>query len=844
MPGHRRYWRRLGKHRGPDSSVKWIFPLLLLSILFPGCSGKRPAPADTFREIRSTLLHGDLVRARNEADAEYRRFSSHDLEWAWKFRLLEGDALASQGLSQDLLSLLNSELPPSLSSGDLAARKHMLQALAYSHLGDIAAADRNLQQAQQICALSHCESAGEVAGIGGAVAVDRNDTGQAESYFRKSLAIARQQGDKYLELAALLNLGVAELGKERFDESIQWSSDAQNLAQTIASGLDEEKALGNLGYAYYKMGDFDRSLTEYTQASQKAGELGAFIDQVEWLNDLGLVYFQTDQLPLAENYYRQSLALAQKSENRGQVISALTALAYLAVQTNKLDEAKQYGQQAFQLAHTTGDRAGELPPMVVQGKIAARSGDTQNAERIFLEASADPKSDASLSWEAQNDLAKLYEDQHQTDQADKQYRKALATFEGARSTLQHEESRLPFLSNATHLYDDYLHFLVHHGKTVAALQLADYGRAQTLAEGLGLLGKNPTSVPAGPDPRQAAAKTGSTILYYWLGANESYRWTVTPRQITLSQLPPASEINEAVERYRKELLGPRNVLDTQSPAGTQLFDLLVGASQPALTGNSRVVIIPDGSLSNLNFETLLVPAPNLHYWIEDVTIVNASSLRLLAASRTSAAPRERKLLLIGDPLSPSQEYGELPEAGVEVINIEKHFAPPERQVYTREKATAPAYLASAPQQFDYVHFVAHGTSTRLTPLESAVILSKSSAEEDSFKLYARDIIRHPLRAQLVTISTCYGAGTRAYAGEGLVGLSWAFLRAGAHNVIGALWEVSDVSTPRLMDQLYSELQKGRSPEAALRSAKLSLLHSDGVFRKPFYWAPFQIYSGS
>ena len=41
----------------------------------------------------------------------------------------------------------------------------------------------------------------------------------------------------------------------------------------------------------------------------------------------------------------------------------------------------------------------------------------------------------------------------------------------------------------------------------------------------------------------------------------------------------------------------------------------------------------------------------------------------------------------------------------------------------------------------------------------------------------------------------------------------AFLFAGAHNVIGALWEVSDASTPRLMDQLYTELKQGRSPQA-------------------------------
>jgi CHAT domain-containing protein len=96
----------------------------------------------------------------------------------------------------------------------------------------------------------------------------------------------------------------------------------------------------------------------------------------------------------------------------------------------------------------------------------------------------------------------------------------------------------------------------------------------------------------------------------------------------------------------------------------------------------------------------------------------------------------------------------------------------------------------------------------------------------------------------VTISTCYGSGSRGYSGEGLVGLSWAFLREGAHNVIGALWEVSDLSTPGLMDELYAGLKKGKSPETALRAAKLSMLHHGGSFARPFYWAPFQLYTGS
>jgi CHAT domain-containing protein len=164
-----------------------------------------------------------------------------------------------------------------------------------------------------------------------------------------------------------------------------------------------------------------------------------------------------------------------------------------------------------------------------------------------------------------------------------------------------------------------------------------------------------------------------------------------------------------------------------------------------------------------------------------------------------------------------------------------------------ERATPSAYLSSNPERFSYLHFATHGTASRTRPLESAVVLSKEPGG-DTYKLYARNIVTRHLQAELVTISACYGSGMRAYSGEGLVGLSWAFLRAGAHNVIGALWEVSDApSTPDLMDALYRELGTGKDPASALRSAKLSLLHSANpstVFRKPFYWAPFQLYAGS
>ena len=183
--------------------------------------------------------------------------------------------------------------------------------------------------------------------------------------------------------------------------------------------------------------------------------------------------------------------------------------------------------------------------------------------------------------------------------------------------------------------------------------------------------------------------------------------------------------------------------------------------------------------------------------------------------------------MIGNPIATGTGYENLVNAFAEIRGIEKHFPPDNRTVVTQSGAVPAAYAESTPEQFSYIHFVAHGTASRLDPLDSAVVLSPSPQHPESFKLYARDIMRYPLHARLVTISACYGSGLRAYAGEGLVGLSWAFLRAGSHNVIGALWEVNDASTPLLMDRLYGELEAGSSPDAALRTAKLSLIHSPG-----------------
>ena len=60
-------------------------------------------------------------------------------------------------------------------------------------------------------------------------------------------------------------------------------------------------------------------------------------------------------------------------------------------------------------------------------------------------------------------------------------------------------------------------------------------------------------------------------------------------------------------------------------------------------------------------------------------------------------------------------------------------------------------------------------------------------------------------------------------------------------MIAGLWDVGDDSSSQLMGKLYEALAAGLKPAAALRQAKLALLHSARSYSKPFYWAPYQIY---
>jgi CHAT domain-containing protein/tetratricopeptide (TPR) repeat protein len=823
---------------------KWSsYPIVITSLallMSAGCSrGPQLAPEAIYRNIEKEFLSGKLSKARTQAQEAYDHFKLSRPEWAGTFRLELAKVLIYQGASGEALPLLQQPLPIQATvSSDV--RRKVLLSIAQDRLGHLDQAEQTLLEAERQC--TEDATRAEVYSARGIVDDEKGDLDGAERMFQAGLAGARHSGDRVLETNTLMNLGVVAVQEEHYEDALMRFNSASILARSIGAKLVLEKLLVNSGWVYYKVGDFQRALTNFQEAERQAGELGSTIDQVRSLNNAGLSEYRLGNMDAARSFYEQSLKLAQAIQNQEEILDAHVNLGFLLLSLDKPNEAEIHVREAKNIVELRKNERAALEPALLNALLLDKRGDKPSSISTLLDLDKHAANVPSLRWEAENTLARIYSEDGRSKDAGLWFLRSIETFKQQRSSLTSVDSTLPFLENGNDLYRDYTEYLIREHKPDEALNVVDESRAEALADGLKL---PPMKRISSLNPRSIASRVQATILVYSLRPKVSYLWAITPARQQFYELPGSETILPLIHSHTKSILASKDVLAQPNAPGRELYQALVKPVEGMIPKGGRVFIIGDEALSSLNFETLLAGAEGPHFWIEDVAITNAKSLRLLSVkSERQDRYADRRILLIGDPVYREAEYAKLPNAAQEVTNIAGHFAADRRTVVTGSQASPDAYREHQPGEFSYIHFVAHATANMTAPLDSAVVLSRDRGDTGAYKLYARDILQQNLHADLVTLSGCYGSGSRQYTGEGLVGLAWAFLRAGSHHVIGAMWEVSDASTPQLMDNLYGELAKGSQPDVALRSAKLAMLHSNGVFRKPLYWAPFLLYSGA
>lgn len=793
----------------------------LLFLLLVGAAAA-PSTESLYRQAQAAFDRGDNATAGRIAADTLARAGAADDVWTWRLRLVHGNVLINKGEFPAARKLLGRVLPKALADSEIAVLRLQGLALAAKRQKDAATAESLIAQAYDLAKKKQQRTLPMLLVVRATI-----DTPNAIKWAREAVKYAQQFGDVGVELRARGTIGNALARTERFDEAIAvWEEDIPKARKAGNESL-VQKLEGNLGWAYMELGDYETAGELFSRAHATATRLGVEVDVVPWTYQLGNVRLEQRDFAAAEKLYLAAYELAKRT-NHWQKPIVLAYLANFELLRGHVAEAQKYADESLRERKTANDPEGELRSLLIVGRIAAAGGNLGEAKRVLHEVLS--RSDSvTTKWEAHGRLAQLHVTEGKTAEAEEQFGLSVATAREAREKIASEHLRFSFFTAVDDIFSSYIDFLIAQKRHADALRVTETIRAQTLEEGL-------NDTVDRRDPRTIARDTNATILCYWLGSTHSYLWIVTPKTVQAIPLPPKRKIEAMIERYQLNLMSGAGGSLTQSGArGAELWKMLVAPAARVIAPRSRVIIVPDGRLHAFNMETLVVPTSK-RYWIEDVVLSTSGSLGLLVR-KEPASKAQWRLLLVGDPPQPA-DFAALPYARDEITRVSKHFGG-RATVLSGAKATPSAYRNAPLQTFTHVHFVAHAVAARLKPLDSAIVLAREG--NDSFKLYARDIAKQPLNARLVTISSCHGAGTRAYAGEGLVGLGWAFQRVGADNVIAALWEVNDRATPDLMDAFYGSLAKGTPPANALRDAKLWMINKGGSSARPYYWAPFTLY---
>jgi CHAT domain-containing protein len=362
------------------------------------------------------------------------------------------------------------------------------------------------------------------------------------------------------------------------------------------------------------------------------------------------------------------------------------------------------------------------------------------------------------------------------------------------------------------------------------------------------------SLPLGRDEARRLVANGRTVLLeYVLTEKHAYVFVVSAGRsgepaLAVHRLDAGSGDLARLARDLRERYAARD-LDFATPAA-RLYRTLVSPAREALAGARRVVVVPDGALWDLPFQALRSPAGR--FLIEDVAVSYVPSLSVLSDMQTHPRARARAegaLLAVGNPelgTAANRRSGPtllssplepLPETEAQVREIARLYDAGTTSVRVGAGARE-SWLKTEAPHYRILHLATHGVLDGASPLYSELVLAApTEGERDDGLLEAREILDLDLRADLAVLSACETGRGRVGAGEGLIGMTWAFFVAGCPTTVASQWKVEAAATNRLMLAFHRELQGGRAPAEALRLAALAQLQRPEQ-RHPFYWAGF------
>jgi CHAT domain-containing protein/tetratricopeptide (TPR) repeat protein len=744
----------------------------------------------------------------------------------------------------------------------------------------------------------------ELRGIG-VIYLRQGNNGVALEYFQRSLSAVGPGGDKEITRHLLNDIGQVHEAQGDFEQALNYYRRSLVLSKEIGGERGQATALENIGIAEEEQGaysaaakDFGQSLDIFEKTNTKDGVLAV-------LSNLGEVEYAQGNFEKALEYQQKSQTLAESLGDQENLAEGAAYIALIYSKQRKFDEALVHAKRAVEIAERISSKDVLWQAHDIAGMAHLALGQTVQARQNFLEAISivellrtqvaggeeQQQSFLSSRLEPYYGMVELLNVEKQASEALSyaelakgrallgvlqngkiQITKAMTPGEREREQqLQAEMTSLNKQVEQESAEDrPNPHRLEDLQGRVEAVRLR-YNDFQTnlFASHPELKTQRGQVQPVGlQEAAQLLPDSKCAFLEFVTGEERTYLFVLT-RQEGSDQIVPelrvyaipmaVKELKRRAEHFREQL--SRRDLAFQSPSH-ELFRLLIKPARAQLLGKDALVIVPDGPLWNLPFQALL--GDDNRYLLENYAISYAPSLTVLREmmrvrqrSRPEVpAPQATTLLAMANPVLGKEtiqraavvyrgeSLGPLPEAQREAVALSRLYGAERSEVYTGLEAREDLFKAEA-GKFRVLHLATHGIFNDASPMYSHILLSAGNADskEDGL-LEAREIMQMDLKADLVVLSACETARGHVSAGEGVIGLTWAFFVAGAPTTVVSQWKVESASTAKLMLGFHRTLKAREglvssafATSRALQHAELQLLHSQ-QYAHPFYWAGF------
>jgi tetratricopeptide (TPR) repeat protein len=353
------------------------------------------------------------------------------------------------------------------------------------------------------------------------------------------------------------------------------------------------------------------------------------------------------------------------------------------------------------------------------------------------------------------------------------------------------------------------------------------------------------------------------LLSFCLGKEKSFLWAVTGTEVSVYQLDSESAITAKATRWTAATRSRRAPADT----GADLSQVLFGQLAPRFFEKPEWLIVGDGSLLNgVPFSSLPdMSHPNTKLVANHTLRFLPSELLLLVRGRESPA---LSFIGVADPIynladsrlartkAPESSEDGATISLARLVGSEKEIRTAamlsrmsDEQLLVGTRATIQNLRKSLDRSPEILHFAVHVVSPSGQAQEAALALSLKNGIPEL--LTSETIATYHLPGSLVVMSGCFSEQGKTLPSAGLVGLSRAWLLAGADAVLVSAWPTPDDSG-RFFSEFYRHLQASiesrpavplaNRAAIALQQAQLDMQRNNDYSSSPSFWAAYSIIS--